>query len=380
MAEVTYAKGLEGVIAAESKICKIDGEQGKLNYMGYSIEDLVQHCTYEEVTYLLLYGELPSQSQLDSFQTRIREARGLKPEIVQMIKDFPRDSHPMELLQSVIAYLSGYVDHKIEHSATCNCRQTLHQVAQLSTVLAAYHRLKNGKEYVEPRKDLSHGANFLYMLHGKVPDELEGDIMDKCLILHAEHSFNASTFTARVVASTLSTCYCSISAAIGALFGSLHGGANEKVLAMVNEIGSKENVRSWVNKALDEKRKVMGMGHRVYKAPDPRALIIEEYLKQLSEKKNNYNDYEILQEVRTVFRERMEEKGKPIYPNVDFFSGSVYRQLGIPATLFTPIFAMARVAGWLAHILEQRSDNRIFRPRALYNGFEGRTLVPIDQR
>lgn len=380
MAEVTYAKGLEGVIAAESKICKIDGEQGKLFYMGYSIEDLAQHSTYEEVTYLLLYGELPTQSQLDDFQTKMRDARPLKPEIIQMIKDFPRDSHPMELLQSVIAYLSGYIDHKIEHSATCNCRQTLHQVAQLATVLAAYHRIKNGKEYVEPRKDLSHGANFLYMLHGKEPNELEGDIMDKCLTLHAEHSFNASTFTARVVASTLSTCYCSIAAAIGALFGSLHGGANEKVVKMVHEIGSKENVRHWVNKALDEKRKVMGMGHRVYKAPDPRALIMEDFLEQLSKKNNDYTNYEILQEIRTVFRERMEEKGKPIYPNVDFFSGSVYLQLGIPENLFTPIFAIARVAGWLSHILEQRSDNRIFRPRALYKGFEGRTLVPIDQR
>jgi citrate synthase len=233
---------------------------------------------------------------------------------------------------------------------------------------------------VEPRKDLSHGANFLYMLHGKEPNELEGNIMDKCLTLHAEHSFNASTFTARVVASTLSTCYCSIAAAIGALFGSLHGGANEKVVAMVDKIGSKENVRSWVNKALDEKRKVMGMGHRVYKAPDPRALIMEDFLEQLSKKNNDYTNYEILNEIRTVFRERMEEKGKPIYPNVDFFSGSVYRQLGIPATLFTPIFAIARVAGWLSHILEQRSDNRIFRPRALYSGFEGRKLVPIDQR
>ena len=167
MGEAQYAKGLEGVIAAESKICKIDGEQGKLFYMGYSIEDLAQYSTYEEVTYLLLYGELPIQSQLDDFTERMRDARPLKPEIIQMIRDFPRDSHPMELLQSVIAYLSGYIEHKIEHSATCNCRQTLHQVAQLATVLAAYHRIKNGKEYVEPRKDLSHGANFLYMLHGK---------------------------------------------------------------------------------------------------------------------------------------------------------------------------------------------------------------------
>ncbi|MBD3307252.1 citrate synthase [candidate division KSB3 bacterium] len=380
MGDVQYAKGLEGVIAAESKICKIDGEQGKLNYLGYSIEDLTQHCNYEEVTYLLLYGDLPTQEQFENFQTRMRKARFLQPAIVKMIQEFPRENHPMELLQSVIAYLSGYVEHKIEHSATCNCRQTLHQISQLATVIAAYHRIKHGKQYVEPRTDLSHGANFLYMLHGEEPDALEGEIMDKCLILHAEHSFNASTFTARVVASTLSTCYCSISAAIGALFGSLHGGANEKVVAMVEEIGSKENVRPWIDKALAEKRKVMGMGHRVYKAPDPRALIIEGFLQQLSEKNNDFSSYEILKEIEKVFREKMEEKGKPIYPNVDFFSGSVYRQLGIPPELFTPIFAMSRVSGWLSHILEQRSDNRLFRPRALYQGSEGRTFVPMAQR
>ena len=380
MGDIQFAKGLEGVIAAESKICKIDGEKGKLNYMGYSIEDLIEHCSYEEVCYLLLYGELPTLSQLEDFQSKMRSARPLKPEILDMIRAFPRENHPMELLQSVIAFLSGYVDHKIEHSATCNCRQTLHQVAQLATVIAAYQRIRDGKEPVEPREDLSHGANFLYMLHGKEPDALEGEIMDKSLILHAEHSFNASTFTARVVASTLSTCYCSISAAIGSLFGALHGGANEKVVAMTREIGSKENARAWVEKAVAEKRKVMGMGHRVYKAPDPRALIIEKYLEQLSEKNGDSTEYDILQEVRAVFREKMEQKGKPIYPNVDFFSGSVYLQLGIPSTLFTPIFAMSRVAGWLAHILEQRSDNRLFRPKALYIGDEGLTVTPIEQR
>jgi len=380
MAEVTYAKGLEGVIAGESQICKVDGEQGKLYYMGYSIQDLEQHCSYEEVTYLLLYGALPNQSQLDTFQQRMRASRPIKPEIVGMIKSFPKDQHPMELLQSVIAYLSGYIDHKIEHSATCNCRQTLHQVAQLATVLAAFHRIKNGKDPVEPRMDLSHGANFLYMLHGKEPGELEGEIMDKALILHADHSFNASTFTARVVASTLSTCYCSISAAIGALYGSLHGGANEKVIDMTRAIGSKENVGPWLEKAFAEKRKVMGMGHRVYKAMDPRAVIMEGYLQKLSEKNNDFTNYEILQEIRRVFREKMEEKGKPIYPNVDFLSGSVYLQLGIESYLFTPIFAISRVAGWLAHILEQRSDNRLFRPKALYTGQIGLPVVPIDQR
>jgi len=380
MANVEYAKGLEGVIAAESKICKIDGEKGTLHYMGYSIEDLVKNTTYEEVTYLLLYGELPSSEQLDNFSGRMRDARDLKPPIIQMIKDFPRDSHPMELLQSVISFLSGYVDHKIEHSATCNCRRTLHQIAQLPGVITAYYRLKNGKDYVPPRQDLSHGANFLYMLHGKEPDPLEGKIMDQCLILHAEHSFNASTFTARVVASTLSTCYCSIAAAIGALFGSLHGGANEKVMTMVESIASVEKAGEYVNQALDKHQKIMGMGHRVYKAQDPRSTVMEEFLDILSKKKNEVKNYEILKEVRKIFRKRMEEKGKPIYANVDYFSGSVYTLLGIPSSLFTPIFAMSRAAGWLAHILEQRSDNRLFRPKALYSGYGHREFVRIEDR
>jgi citrate synthase len=380
MANVEYAKGLEGVIAAESKICRIDGEKGTLHYLGYSIEDLVEHTSFEEVTYLLLYGQLPTSEQLDGFRERMRSARDLKPPIIQMIKSFPRDSHPMELLQSVISYLSGYVDHKIEHSATCNCRQTLHQVAQIPTVISAFHRFKNGKEYVAPKKELTHGANFLYMLHGREPEQLEGEIMDKCLIMHAEHSFNASTFTARVVASTLSTCYCSISAAIGSLFGPLHGGANEKVIQMVEEIGSKENVRDYINRALDEHKKIMGMGHRVYKVEDPRSKIMEKLLLTLSKKKNNLKKYEILQEVKKIMRERMEEKGKPVYPNVDFYSGSAYTLMGIPSSLFTPIFAMARVSGWLAHILEQRRDNRLFRPRALFSGYDHREFVPIETR
>ncbi|HUX14568.1 MAG TPA: citrate/2-methylcitrate synthase, partial [Spirochaetia bacterium] len=233
---------------------------------------------------------------------------------------------------------------------------------------------------VEPRADLSHGANFLYMLHGEEPDQLEGEIMDKCLILHAEHSLNASTFTARVVASTLSTCYCSISAAIGALYGSLHGGANEKVMKMVDEIGDPAKANSWVHAALDNKKKIMGMGHRVYRAKDPRCIIIEGYLEQLSKKKGERRYLEILREIERVFRERMEEKGKPIYPNVDFYSGGVYRLLGIPTELFTPVFAAARAPGWLAHILEQRSDNRIYRPKALYVGETDRPLEPIADR
>ncbi len=375
-----YAKGLEGVIAAESKICRIDGAVGSLRYLGYSIEDLVKHSNFEEVTYLLLYGELPNPQEMKEFSHKMREGRDLHPAILDMIKNFPKESHPMELLQSVVSYLSGYVKHKIHHSATCNCRSTLSQISEMTSVVAAYYRISQGLEYVPPRKDLSHGANFLYMMHGTEPDPEEGEMMDKCLILHAEHSFNASTFTARVVASTMSTCYCSISAAVGALYGSLHGGANEKVKEMVEAIGTVDKARDWINKAIDNKQKIMGMGHRVYKARDPRSIVMEEFLVKLSEKKGDDRELEILREVQRTVRERMEEKGKPIYANVDFFSGSVYSMMGIPSILFTPIFAMARVSGWLAHILEQREDNRLFRPKAWYVGHEERDFIPMEKR
>jgi citrate synthase len=380
MENKAYSKGLEGVVADESRICKIDGTKGKLYYRGYSIEDLAACSNYEEVCYLLLYEKLPTAAELKDFSRRMRESRPLVPPVLDMIRSFPASAHPMELLQSSVSYLSGYVKHRIEHSATCNCRDTLSQVSQLAGVVAAYSRYRENKEYVAPRMDLSHGANFLYMLHGTEPDPLEGEIMDKCLLLHAEHDFNASTFAARVVASTLSTCYCSISSAIGALYGSLHGGANQRVIEMAEEIGDKNNVAAWMEKALAQKRKVMGMGHREYKAKDPRANIIQKYLVQLSEKKQDFRYYEILQEVEKVFRGKMETAGKPIYPNVDFYSGAVYRLLGIPDILFTPIFAIGRVAGWLAHILEQRIDNRIYRPESLWTGPEPRDYIPIEKR
>ncbi len=380
MAESTYAKGLEGVIAAESDICKIDGANGKLYYRGYSIEDLAQHSSFEETTFLLLNEKLPSKAELDDFSQRMRASAGLKDPILNMIRDFPPAGSPMELLQSVISYLSSTVEHQIQQSATCNCRRTLHQIAQMTTVLAAYERFRQGKSYVEPRMDLSQGANFLYMLRGKEPSPEEGRIFDTCLVLHAEHGFNASTFTARVVASTYSTCYCSISAAIGALAGFLHGGANERVMDMVDEIGSVDKVDAWLDKTLAQHGKVMGMGHRVYKAMDPRAIVMEGMLQQLSKRKGDSSLYEFLKAVEKGFRARMEEKGKPIYPNVDFFSGAVYSLLGIPRDLFTPIFAASRSSGWLAHILEQRKDNRLFRPKCLYVGPEPRSYIPVEDR
>ncbi|HMD68869.1 MAG TPA: citrate/2-methylcitrate synthase, partial [Chitinivibrionales bacterium] len=323
---------------------------------------------------------LPSAAELDEFTRNFRSGRHIVTPIQDMIRNFPQSGDPMELLQSVMSYLSGYVAHKIKHSAFCNCRQTLHQVAQLATVIAAYQRFKEGKSYVVPRDDLSHGANFLYMLRGEEPLPYEADIMDKCLILHAEHGFNTSTFTARVVASSLSTCYSSISAAIGALRGPLHGGANEQVMDMLAEIGNVYNVDTWLDKALSEKKKIMGMGHREYKVKDPRSFVMEKFLRELSEKKGDSRNLSILTKLEKSFRSRMDQKGKPLYPNVDFFSGSVYSLLGIPQQLFSPIFAMARSAGWLAHILEQRKDNRLFRPECLYTGPQLREFAPIDKR
>ncbi|MDA3950694.1 MAG: citrate/2-methylcitrate synthase [Spirochaeta sp.] len=376
-----YPKGLDGVIAAESRICKINGEEGKLYYLGYPIDSLVENTDFEEVSYLLLNGELPSADQLTDFRRRMREGRHLKQPILNMIWNFPRDSHGMELLQSVVSYLSGYVDHKIHHGPYCNCRDTLHQISQIASVIAAWHRFREGLDYVPPRDDLNHGANFLYMLRGEEPDPVEGEIMDKCLVLHAEHSFNASTFTARVVASTQSTCYSSISAAMGALYGSLHGGANEKVIAMVDQIGSPDRAEQFVKDKLARKEKVMGMGHRVYRAKDPRSIVMERFLEQLSQRTGNDDYHKILKTVENTFRDVMEEKGKPIYPNVDFFSGAVYRLLGIPSYLFTPIFAAARASGWLAHILEQREhEQRIFRPKALYVGEVDKVITPVDAR
>lgn len=380
MAETTYAKGLEGVIAAESEICQIDGTEGKLYYRGYSIEDLAEHSSFEEVTYLLLYEKLPSSQELEDFRRRMRASRHLPSAVREMIREFPPAGSPMELLQSVIAYLSSTVEHQIQHSTTCNCRDTLHQIAQMLTVLATYQRSKEGKPYLEPREDLSDGASFLYLLRGEEPSPDEGRILDTCLVLHAEHGFNASTFTGRVVASTYSTCYCSISAAIGALAGFLHGGANERVLGMLDEVGSKDNVESWLDKTLSEHGKVMGMGHRVYHAKDPRAVIMERMLLKLSEEKNDRRLYDMLKQIEESFGRRMEAKGKSIFPNVDFLSGSVYTLLGIPRYLFTPLFAAARSAGWLAHILEQRKDNRLFRPKARFIGPQPRRYVPLDER
>src|SRR4030042_2013137 len=316
----SYAKGLEGVVAGESEICRIDGQNGRLYYLGYSIEELARESDFEETTYLLLHGKLPNRQEMAEFSGKMRSSRGLSEPVLAMVRAFPRDAHPMELLQSVVSYLSGYVQHRIHHSPTCNCRDTLHQVGRLASVVAAWQRLREGRDYVPPRQDLSHGANFLYMLRGSEPEDYEGRIMDTALVLHAEHGFNASTFTARA-----------------------------------------------------------GPPPITNPAP-PRAGLMGGFLGDPPRRKNDRRYLEILKELERDFRSRMEEKGKPLYPNVDFYSGAVYALLGIPTVLFTPIFAMARVAGWLAHILEQRRDNKLARPASLYTGAAERRYVRMEDR
>ena len=362
-----YTRGLEGVIAAESSICKIDGEQGKLYYRGYSIEDLAANHSFEEVTHLLLKGSLPDSQTLQQFSTQLRAERVLPDVVVEMLRRYPSSVHPMEVLQSIIPYI-GALRREEGRAIDLTCENSYHLVAQFATLVAYLHRIRTGQSIIEPDNTLSHGANFLYMLNGKRPSELAGTAMDVAFTLHAEHSLNASTFTARVVASTLANCYTSVSAAIGALYGPLHGGANERVLQMVQKIAKPDVAAEWVKQALANKEKIMGMGHRVYKATDPRAVAIEKLLQKLSQSLPHHNDYPILKMIQETVRDYMQERNKPIYPNVDFFSGAVYNMLLIPSDLFTPIFAAARIAGWIAHIAEQYSDNRIYRPRALYTG------------
>ena len=378
MGEISYVKGLEGIIAAESSLCSIDGHKGRLYYLGYSISDLVKQCSFEEVTYLLLKGSLPNRAELDAFRQDFRSQRDLPAATHAMVRDFPAQRHPMEFLQSVVNYLrphSADLDPAVD-----DCSNMIYLVAQLATAVAALHRHRQGLDYIAPRGDLSHGANFLYMLSGTEPSDIEGEIMDKCLILHAEHSMNASTFAARVVASTLSSCNSCVSAAVGALYGSLHGGANERVLSMIEEIGDASEVEEWLDRSLAAKRRIMGMGHRVYRAKDPRAIVLQNYLRQLSEIKGDTSNYRILEAIENAMAERMEAKGREIYPNVDFFSGALYRLLGISSVLYTPIFAIARVSGWLAHITEQQADNRLFRPRAHYIGSPARAVPDTNDR
>ncbi len=374
MTKTEFAKGLEGVIAAETKICSIDGAQGKLYYRGYHIENLLQEKSFEDISFLLYFGELPTEEQRECFLRCLAATRDVPDAIITVLKRIPKSLHPMEVMQSLVPLFSSIDISSIctttENSSVKNCTNCwadeLALISQVASLTCMLYRVYHDKPIIMPDKTLGHAENMLYMMHGERPSRNETRALDQCLSLHAEHGFNASTFTARVVASTLAPTINAVSAAYGSLYGPLHGGANEKVMQMLADIGSAEAARKWVLQQLEQKNKIMGMGHRVYKTRDPRANAIEILLEAVSEEHKNTTSLSILRTIETTVREVLNDK--PIYPNVDFFSGSVYEQLGIPPLFYTPMFGAARVSGWIAHIFEQRSDNRIYRPGALYVG------------
>jgi citrate synthase len=374
-----FVPGLAGVPAARSKIGLIDGQAGLLSYRGYDVRILAEHSTFEEVAYLLLVGEMPTRAQLDAFIAELRNHRRIKFRIVDLIKTLPDTGHPMDALVASLAAVGMFYPHSIMDSPEQRWGATIRILTKVPTMVAAYHRIRQGDEPLTPRDELGHAANFLYMLSGKEPDPLVVRMMDVAFILHAEHGMNASTFAARVTGSTLADPYAVISAAIATLAGPLHGGANEDVLAMLRSIpDGARGVRAWAEAQVAAKAKVAGFGHRVYKVKDPRASILQGLVGQVFERFGSTPLYEVAVELEKVMAELVGEKG--VYPNVDFYSGIVYEKLGIPSDLFTPIFAIARTAGWLAHWLEQLEQNRIFRPAQIFEGARGLSYVPIEQR
>jgi citrate synthase len=375
-----FAKGLEGVIACESKIGYIDGQKGWLIYRGIEIGDLAEHSTYEETAYLLLFGKLPTRKELDEFNKKLVSYRKIDPRVAEIIRDMPPKAHPMALLRTAFSALGTYEDpEKVDEFDLDTWTDLgIKAISEMATVAAEVGRLRAGQPPVEPDPELNHASNFFYMLTGRKPNELEADVMNKALILHADHGMNASTFTSMVVASSLSDIYSAVTAGIASLKGPLHGGANERTLKMFMEIGEPENARAYIEDKLAKKVKIMGMGHRVYKAYDPRARILSAYAEKLAKLSGNEKLYIIAKEVEKVMIERLGQKG--IFPNVDFYSGIVYYSLGIDPKMFTPIFAVARVAGWVARVLEYLHSNRIFRPRAVYTGPLKAEYIPIDQR
>ncbi|MDY6904876.1 MAG: citrate/2-methylcitrate synthase [Thermodesulfobacteriota bacterium] len=382
--------GLRGVTVASTRISHVDGEAGKLIYRGYLITDLAKQATYEEIVHLLLYEQLPDAETLDVFSRQMAAERDVGPVLISALKACPADARPMDILQAAIPILAG-TDPDAETLAITNVRERgMALVAKVPTIVAAWHRIRNNQAPVRPDPDLGHAANFLYMLTGEKPDDTMAAFMDCCLVLHAEHSFNASTFSARQVASTRAHLYASVSAAVGSLSGELHGGANARVIQMLLSIGSVEAIDDYINKVLDSGGKIMGLGHAVYKTGDPRAFILSDMSRELGEKAGDTRWYDMTialeKKGKAAFAER---KGMDIYPNVDFYSASVYYYMGIPIDLFTPVFAISRVAGWIAHVLEEQfggadAKPALYRPSAEYVGeYCGPAecaFVPMDKR
>jgi len=371
-------KGLEGVLVAESALSDIDGDAGRLIYRGYAIEDLAKDASYEEVLYLLWHGELPDREQLAAFSDSMTVERHVDDGVIEHVRALAEaDGNPMAALRTAVSSLSAYNGEDADPTDREEQLAVGRAItAKIPTILAAYTRIRDGNEPLEPRDDLDQAANFLYMLNGEEPDDVLAETFDMALVLHADHGFNASTFSAIVTASTMSDLHSAVTSAIGTLKGPLHGGANQDVMEMLKEVDdSAMDPLDWVKTALDEDRRVSGFGHRVYDVKDPRAKILGEHSKRLGEAAGSTKWYEMS---TTIEQYMAEEKG--LAPNVDFYSASTYYQMGIPIDIYTPIFAMSRVGGWIAHVLEYVEDNRLIRPRSRYVGEADREFVPIDER
>ena len=364
--------GLRGIEVADTKISNIDGGKGKLIYRGFDILDLTKNSTFEETAYLLIYDNLPTKNQLNEFNTKLIEAREIPKQMQKNMENWRKDADPMDMLQAFVSALAGYYDEEFS-SKEASYDKAINLIAKVPTIIASWQRIRNGLEVINPDSSLSHAANFLYMMSGEKPDVEVEKIFDVCLILHADHTFNASTFTARQVASTRAHMYSASSAAIGALSGELHGGANTEVMKMLLEISQIDNVDSWIKEKLMQGEKIMGMGHAVYKTYDPRAQVLKELSRKLAAK-NKEPWFERTEKIETATISEMKlQKNMDIYPNVDLYSASIYYMLKIPMDLNTPIFAISRVVGWAAHIIEEKfaeaaPKTALYRPKAVYVG------------
>ena len=373
-----YQPGLENIPATKSSISYVDGKKGILEYRGINIKELAAKGRFLETAYLLIWGKLPSKEQLKEFETDILYHRRIKYRIRDMMKCFPETGHPMDALQTSAAALGLFYSRRALDDPEYIRKAVVRLMAKIPTMVAAFHQMRKGNDAIKPNDELDYAANFLYMLTEKEPHPLEARIFDVCLTLHAEHTINASTFSAMVTASTLTDPYAVVASAVGTLAGPLHGGANEEVLLMLEDIGSVSKVLSYAEERIANKQKIMGFGHRVYKVKDPRATILQDLAEQLFDETGHDRYYDIALELEKVIEDKLGPKG--IYPNVDFYSGLVYRKLGIPDDLFTPIFAIARVAGWLAHWKEQLAVNRIFRPTQVYTGEHNSPYILMEER
>jgi citrate synthase len=374
MSEQLVPKGLDGVVVDKTEMSMVDGARGILVYRGYNIDEIA-NCSFEEICHLFLEGELPNRGQLAALEGRLCERRQVPESVLKYIQAAPLSENPMGTLRTAVSMLSGYMPHVDEVSAGAVKENAIALISQVATIAAAMHRVRQGMKIVPPHKTLGYSANYLYMMRGEEPQDVVAKTLNTALVLHADHGFNASTFTARVVISTLTDIVSAVTAAIGSLKGPLHGGANTAVMEMLMEIGEIDNVEPWIEDALAQKKKIMGFGHRVYKVLDPRAKHLKQMSKEWGERAHNIKWFTMSEKIEDLM---MKKKG--LNANVDFYSASTYYAMGIPAEMFTVIFAVARTLGWTAHVIEQLADNRLMRPEALYVGRTDKKFVPIDAR